>query len=274
MPAKKRQFQMTPAPPADLWQVVESSWQAAIDEALTLWKEGADVDQVVHKFRVTVKRLRGFLQLLQPRISAEFWREQDIALRNLNRELADLRTSAVMSTTRDKMGFDGPAGEGKSLQATPVETAAKDLEAMREVISELRPGKTKWKLIEAGMRETYAAGREKFLQWRKSKDLHAAHKCRKYAKYLMFQVDLITQLDPKSLGKLRARLNQLETQLGELNDLVDFEELQTGLRAVYVVREQQRQKAAEAMKTAKQIFKNKPQAFAKKKLRAAYKQHK
>ncbi len=248
-------------------------WEQTIDDALEAVRTQTETAKIVHRLRVTGKRLRGLLQMLRPSLDPKVWRREDVALRDLNRKLAELRTATVMEHTRDRMASSNGAfsvpklPHEVALEEVPIEQVIRELQAKRELMADLIPSKAGPEILEKGLRTTYRLGRRNFRRWQKEGELATAHECRKYAKYLLFQIELCKDLGVKRLGKLHSRLSKLEGQLGKLNDLADFEELQTGLRSAYLVKEKQWELGERAQKTARRIFKRKPREFARKRLR-------
>jgi CHAD domain-containing protein len=82
---------------------------------------------------------------------------------------------------------------------------------------------TGWAVMEGGLYHTYRRARNRFSRWRKTSDPAQGHDCRKYAKYLLFQIELLEDMDSARIGKLRAEFTKLETRLGKLNDLVTLD---------------------------------------------------
>jgi len=241
---------------------LQRAWAAILDEALDA--SGFQADEQVHRFRVTLKRLRGLLQLLRPRMSVNRWRRKDRELRDLGRKLANARDAFVAEKTREKIGAASEVPE-ETTNPIPVEEI---LAAVRRRLQKLasRPlraprGFHGWNLVRTGTRETYAQARRAYRTWREDHDLSAAHECRKYVKYLLYQVEWIEPLDREGLGELKTQLQELGHALGNLNDLSEFAKHVAETEDAGPARRALHEAEPVAMKMARDLLKKSPAQF-------------
>lgn len=237
-------------------------WTDILEEAIEA--RGLGEDEQVHRFRVTLKRLRGLLQLLRPRMSVNRWRRKDRELRDLARKLAGARDAFVAEKTREKIGAPSDVPE-EDTDAIPVgeilETVYRRFQKLHGRPLRVPRGFHGWNLVPTGMRATYSQARRACKAWREDHDLAAAHECRKYVKYLLFQVEWIEPLDRDGLGELKTRLQELGQVLGNLNDLSEFAKHAAETEEAGPARRALHEAEPLAMKLARDLLKKSPRQF-------------
>src|SRR5262245_38259437 len=70
---------------------------------LTGHRPGEDLDEAVHESRKCFKKVRGLLRLLRQEIGETVYQRENVCFRDAGRLLADMRDSAVMIHTLDKV---------------------------------------------------------------------------------------------------------------------------------------------------------------------------
>jgi len=235
-----------------LRRVALDQFAVAIDGLADL---GDDRDTVVHEARKALKRLRGMLRLVRDEIGYEVYRNENVVLRDVGRQLAPVRDSWVMATTvrhlEEAAPVALPAGTYtalhdrlmlRHLQVTD-ETLA-DRQRMLDVGTTLRTARARfasWPVADAvvetgeapvrhripdafsamdrGIERVYRRGRRAMRAAYRTPAELTFHEWRKRVKYLRYQVEALNLLWPNMLGTLEASLGELADVLGDEHDL-------------------------------------------------------
>ncbi len=285
-------FQPTESP----WTGLRRASSRIIADATTQQEEIPEAKRI-HLLRVTVKRLRAYLRLLQPSLEADKYRRENRFLRDIGRSLSATRDRQVALRT---LKYFEESAKKKSVAAalqsvheaidgglaTHETDQPQDLDAkMSNVIaalqesldrfSQLESDARGWDLLEPGFNKTYRGARRHFRSWIKTADILEAHDCRKLAKYLMFQLELVEPANQEGISLFRKNLRRLEKKLGQLNDCVilrDFVEKAStqgrlSKKERKIVRKEIRAREKEVSSTAKRLGRDtlgeKPAALVK-----------
>ena len=213
---------------------------AYIQEVLAIREGGSyDPEELIHVFRITLKRQRAFWRLLSPVIPHEVFRRENARLRFAKRRLAAGRDEAAALKTMRKITLNARGGKAVdfSLKALSVlrrrmlrsRNREQALLAFTQVQSDLKttlkrfealsPTPRGMRLFEPGLaiayrkarqtaRITTNSGEEKFHHWRKR------------VKDLWYQLAAMHSIWPGlPLEKLLYRLDVLQELLGDEHDL-------------------------------------------------------
>ncbi len=216
---------------------------------------GDDRDLAVHEARKALKRLRGMLRLVRDEIGQVVYRNENVVLRDVGRQLAPVRDSWVMATTIPHLqevaagAMPAEAYRGlhdrlvaRHLQVTDAILA--DRQRMLDIGVTLRTARARfasWPVADAvvepgdvpvrhripdafssidrGIERVYRRGRRAMRAARRVPAEATFHEWRKRVKYLRYQVEALTLLWPNMLGTLEASLGELADVLGDEHDL-------------------------------------------------------
>lgn len=202
---------------------------------------GLDVDAAVHDARKGFKRVRGVLRLVRDDVGEKRFAELNALFRDAGRQLSDIRTSAVLSETLEKVHERFP----RQLSEADVQRLTARLrahhEALRDqvlprealfsqVIVDLQRGR---KLIESlplqgnhfpspGLRRVYARGRRGLARCQTDPAVIHFHEWRKRVKYLRFHIRLLSPVWPPVLGSVTEEVVVLSELLGLDHDLAEL----------------------------------------------------
>ncbi len=213
-----------------------------VDYALyQLTTPGLHEDKAVHEARKAFKRIRGILRLIRDEIRPEDYRELNALFRDAGRKLSDVRTSAVLAETLEKL-----------LQRFPEELSAKEmsevLERLRahhasmrelvvhgqalfdEVAQDLERGMaqilklplTGHRFPSTGLQRVYARGRKGLQNCYNHPNVANFHEWRKRVKYLRFHNRVLSPVWPEVLSCVTQELVLLSELLGLDHDLAEL----------------------------------------------------
>ncbi len=213
-----------------------------VDYALfQLTTPGLHEDTAVHEARKAFKRIRGMLRLVRDEIDHEDYQRLNALFRDAGRKLSDVRTSAVLSETLEKL-----------LQRFPDELSAQEMAevlarlrthhaSMRErvvygqalfdeVARDLSRGKAHILTLplsghhfpSTGLQRVYARGRKGFRECTQNPSVAHFHEWRKRVKYLRFHNRVLSPIWPEVLSCVTQELVLLSELLGLDHDLAEL----------------------------------------------------
>lgn len=211
----------------------------------------ADADPVtaVHESRKSLRRIRAYLRLVRSEVPAEYFDRANLLLRDSGRELSEARSAAVaVDTATALLDLAGSAGDGADWQELrhrliarrdALQTAALDNglrttlpETLAEVgkIWERSVGRIEngFEALRPNLLKVYSRGRREARRAAEAGSTAVYHRWRKRVRYLRFQLEALTPLDPESLGPQAEAVEELAELLGEEHDLAEFSELLLG----------------------------------------------
>jgi CHAD domain-containing protein len=206
------------------------------DAALAaLGRPDADTPAAVHGLRKTVKRLRGLLRLVEPRLDA--FEAEDAALRDMGRMIAGRRDAAVRLQTFRGLRPAVEGGDPAELDRIDAALAAAagagdhaDLAALHRALTGLRDRSQAWRVrgdgfeaLEPGLRRTWKRTRRAMSKASAARagrfEAEPFHDWRKAAKAHWYQTRLLAPIWPAMMGPHEAAANELGEFLGDHNDL-------------------------------------------------------
>lgn len=225
--------------PAALCRMIDHRIDKAI-RALS-GRRGVVTDTAIHESRKQFKQIRATLKLLRKPIGKKMVREADKTFRNAGRPLSEARDAKVMIDTLDELvkHFDGRV-QAKTFG--PIRRAlfsrrremreqilTKD-HAVRGILSTLRSARKSikrwpndpggWNLIAKGIKRSYRAARKSLeIAADDDRDDEALHECRKRAKDLRYQLELLVPLWPAVVEPTAAQAKEITDLLGVDHDL-------------------------------------------------------
>ncbi len=239
-PAKTKGGGFALRPGAPFRKSVTRIARRQFDKALRdLCRLGATADEAIHDVRKRFKRVRAVLRLVRGDLGDRLYREQNGALRDAAAAFSEVRNARVLVDAVDRLkdrqsaispdAFVGLERFLKARQRDIHDRLAQNVEALdglRETIEEGRNLVAEWPLprhgrraIRRGLRRTYKAGARALEVAEKETTSEHLHECRKQAKYLYHQVQLLDRVASAAVIQLREQLHELEEKLGDDHDL-------------------------------------------------------
>ena len=185
-------------------------------------------DEAVHIARKATKRIRAALRLLRGSLGPGKYHRENRGVRDAARPLTAIRDTFMLQRTLRSMTGAPPSVE-RGLQAEyrrerrefnrqGLRDALAHLTAARRNLSEFSPVVAETASAAEGLGNTYRAGR-KALAKTKSNDDRALHECRKQAKYLLNELELLRAVFGLDAKRLRQQADRLAAILGDDHDL-------------------------------------------------------
>ncbi len=235
-------------------------------------------DARVHSARKSVKRVRALLRLIRAALPEDRFRAHNTALRDAAGGLSAARDAAVALTTFDALvpapdpllaavradlvarrGDTGGAPDPATLQLAA--TALNDVRPL--LLADLGP--LRWSCIAAGLRDSYAGGREAMhtaFEHATQPDDEAFHEWRKRAKDLGYQCQLLRDACPALLGGLETMLAALGEQLGKDHDLAVLQSSAAASPALHAhILARHEVLRAETWHTGRRVYAERPRDF-------------
>jgi len=189
--------------------------------------------KLVHKLRVTSKRLRALLQLYRPVASKKAVKTVEQAVKALAKSYSGQRDALVQYQTLGQLVEEYRAGEDRDLQpllcyfAEHLEAHQRDtrtpmaptpaLEEILDLWQQQLPGKQAPDCQE-GMEFTYSRARKLAFEAESRDDDELYHQCRKWTKYYLYQAQMLVKKPRPKDKALIDDLKQLGVLLGDFHD--------------------------------------------------------
>ncbi len=206
--------------------------------------ESASLDgEWVHELRVCTKKLRALLQLYRPVASKAALKALDHEIARLAKQFSGPRDGKVMNHLLESFGAANPRVDCAQLQSLSTHlmvtagliaenSESKVVVNTADIIESLREIRAQWKTqlrmtqskgnfskgLAAGLDYTYSKARKLAYEAEASDVDQHYHECRKWVKYLAYQIKLLV---PLKRSRDKAYLKQLEalgSALGEFHD--------------------------------------------------------
>ena len=210
-----------------------------MDRAVALLEEaGTPSELAIHTTRKAIKRSRGLLRLLRDLPGSDAYRVENLTLRDLGRQLADLRDAAVVVDTLDRYGTDIEAAVGTRVLGGIRSCVGAALESQDDVttirldvsraLGTARARYTtlfddaadeEFAALAAGLRRAYRGGRNVMRVAAASGRVGEFHEWRKRVKYLRYQLEHLCLLEPELIAGGIAQLLRIDQLLGDAHDL-------------------------------------------------------
>jgi CHAD domain-containing protein len=233
--ARRYRLERDESPREGITRITRGQLELAI--ALIEGREG-EGPKAIHEARKTLKRLRAVLRLCRGYLGKERFRQENIILRDAGRALSGARDAQVLIETldglREPLAEELPDGIWSRFRETLIADAralgeADDSERANVVsaLEGIRARVELWELPDDGGPEALAPGLQRIYAnarraRRRARD-HTApetlHELRKRTKDLWHSAQLLDQVCPKRIAKLRRRAHKLADVLGEDHDL-------------------------------------------------------
>lgn len=205
-------------------------------------------DSAVHEARKSIKKLRALLRLVSPNLPAEVYREENGKLRNIGRNLSELRDSQAILDA-----FDAVKGElhlpvalvraarvalienkkQTEMRVDPAVVFDQTRAALQEVsrtLVKLPLPASGFSLLEEGLERTYKRGRKAFRYAKRAANAAAFHDWRKRVKEHWYHVRLLAEVGSEDWARRLQHLKELEGVLGDDHNLAVLAERLTDAR--------------------------------------------
>jgi CHAD domain-containing protein len=224
----------------DLRRILDGRFDVALGE---LEHRGGESEDHVHHARTTVKRLRSALRLVRDTLDRPTYDEVGARLRAAGHELGAAREATVAGRALEALAARYPdelhAGEYARLRERITARAAGAADALDgdagrsvEALRAARAGLGDWPAAEvaaeslvAGFTRSYGRARRAQRAARSGGSDERLHRWRRRVKDLLYQAELLEDLDRQRLHKLARRARALADVLGEDHDLAGLRRL-------------------------------------------------
>lgn len=194
----------------------------------------------VHEVRKATKRARAVLRMVQDGIGERAYCQTNTTLRDAAADLSELRSATVRIETIDMLverqqalaEFTGGLRRELVADATAMRTAVAGdplrvddlfarIESVRADIARWAPSPDA-SPTSMGLRRTYRGGRRGMARAYCEKNAESFHRWRKQAKYLRYQMEVLSPCNPSAISPIVASLEEIGARLGTDHDLDDL----------------------------------------------------
>ncbi len=189
----------------------------------------------VHGARKDLKKLRAVVRLLRDELGEERYAAENGRYRAAARALSASRDAQVMVETLDGLGergelpaaavsawrrvLEGARDRAAASEAAGVTAALELIEPGPELIESWPLGADSWELVDAGVRRAYRRGRRAMREARRDGSAASFHEWRKREKDLWYQLRVLLDAEPRTMGEMAALADRLADLLGDHHDL-------------------------------------------------------
>lgn len=194
-------------------------------------------DEGIHRARKALKRSRALLRLIRFGVPLADFRALDREVRAIGRVLAPIRDAAVLLDLLDRLAPDGALKSGDLEKLRTVSEARRDAAhvafeaqgggaAVRDRLAAVRLAPHGLDLdtltIHAGLEATYGRGMDRLASAVEDNTAETLHAWRRQAKYLGYQLRLLTPSWPHLLGPTARAFDALSEGLGDDHDYAEW----------------------------------------------------
>lgn len=202
---------------------------------------GAELAAAIHAARKDLKKLRAALRLVREELGEEAFGAENRRYRDAGRLLARSRDAEVkveaLRELQERCGEQLPraatrawrealeaerdrlAGTGDDGGAERIEQALDVLEAGIAAIPGWPLGPGSWKLVEPGLLRSYRQARREWKRTRSRPSAASVHEWRKRVKDLWYQLRIVRDAWPSTIGEMADEAHRLAELLGDHHDL-------------------------------------------------------
>jgi CHAD domain-containing protein len=213
-----------------------------IDQALRdLTDSSGNRDEAIHDARKCFKKIRAVLRLVRKEIGEQEYKQQNICFRDAGRKLSDVRDSAVLIETLDKL-TDRFREQIKENEFAEIRTrliknhedakkrSLEGRDSAAEVAAMIRDAgdrvrhwnlkNNKFLLIAPGLKKIYRSGQKQMSVAFKQPNNENFHEWRKRVKYHWYHVRILQDVWSNVMEAVANSLHELSDILGDEHDLV------------------------------------------------------
>lgn len=202
---------------------------------------GASLDASIHGARKKMKRLRGVMRLIRRAVGQRVHRSENAVLRDVARTFGDIRDARVrIDTVRGIRARYGDLLDTRTFSQTERWLVAAHDEAAASFTDEVRSHAIvhlaaararfasfpvedhvpdSFSAIASGIHRVYRRGQAGYERGTVNSSVDDLHEWRKRVKYLRFQMETLTPIQPGLIGTLAEELDRLGETLGADHDL-------------------------------------------------------
>lgn len=201
--------------------------------------EERPIDTAVHEARKAMKRTRSLLRLIRPAIKQSYSRENR-ELQSVGRTLSELRDAQALLETLEGLASstDGSFASARdflrkrkdalaeALQARgELRSAAEKLDQVLQRFDKLSLDDLDFAVPADAVQKSIKRGKRAFSRAVVDEDPERFHECRKRAKDLRYQLELLTEIWPGVLEAYAGSAKKLEEYLGDDHNLAVLREI-------------------------------------------------
>jgi CHAD domain-containing protein len=195
--------------------------------------------KAIHETRLALKRARALVRMLRPTLGSSLTTRLNRSLRTASQRLAKARDTAAGLQRLDQLRRKRPAADALALNqvraqfakssqdqeqstAAVTQSLARARTALRSTARSLKtaPWKLKgWAIVSTGLEAGHRRARKRLRTARTSNEDAAFHAWRTACKSLFYQLALLRPISKGRLSRWIQDLDQLQDDLGRLNDL-------------------------------------------------------
>ncbi len=200
-----------------------------------------NLDYGVHATRKKLKRVRGLIRLVRDTVGYRTYRDQNVVLRDTARTLSGIRDAWVLTETLGGLRRDYAhlldsatftqtenwllrrhAEQVSAVRHQKVVDAIINLGTARSVFAAF-PVEERidddFAAIADGLLRVYRRGLDGYRRARQTHSMEDLHEWRKRVKYLTYQLEALSPLQPALIGSMAGELDELGNDLGDDHDL-------------------------------------------------------
>lgn len=261
---------------------------SVIDNSLSEIKQRkTEEDILIHTFRKRIKFLRTIIKLVRSGIGEEFYKKNNLILRDLNRRSALLRNFSALiilcsEANKDNAGTLHPLNNILSLLQADFNKIKENIDysalfhhqkvtlhRFRANLYKSKILKLRFPTIKKGLEKIYSDASELLNISKKNPNESNLHEWRKSVKDLYHCISVLSPIKPKIYDPYAIELKKLSDLLGELHDYFELqhyvlsknkEEIDPELINVHI----EKSKSAlrkKSFRLGKKLFKDKPHSF-------------
>ncbi len=237
-PSSSTQFQLRPRESVrdGILRIVEG---IANQPATAVSRDASAHASAIHETRLALKRARALVRLLRPTLGSSLANRLNRSLRTASQRLAKARDTTAGLQRLTQLRRKRRAADARALAQAQAQFAkssqhqglsaaeltqglARARTALRSTARSLKtaPWKRKgWDIVSTGLEAAYRRARKRLRTARTSTDDAAFHAWRTACKSLFYQLALLRPLTKGRLDRWVKDLDQLQDDLGRLNDL-------------------------------------------------------
>ena len=202
-------------------------------------------DESVHEIRKCIKRIRAAVRLIRDDIGNDLYRRENYFFRDINRNLSEIRSIAVINETLNKLDPGDSNNDCKALINHFTELKEKIIyrlcveeHRLTRVSEMLKEGRTRTGLIPVkknnigilitGLVRIYNQSLDCMLTAKNKPVVENLHEWRKKVKYLYYQLQILRPVLPDELVIYESKLDELTDYLGTDHDLAELEDSLAG----------------------------------------------
>jgi CHAD domain-containing protein len=216
--------------------IVRDMLVALLDKSVAGLRGRGARDAVIHDVRTELKRARASLRLMRKCIGERAYHRENLVIRDAARQLGAARDATVLLNRFSGLKRAKDSGGEKTfgvrvsriLQKERRESrrrldgsamAVTALQGARRRLASIPMPQLERAAVSVGIGRVYKSGRRAFALVQQEATDARLHECRKQAKYLFNQIDIMSRISGSHFARLRKQSHRLAEWLGKDHDL-------------------------------------------------------